>query len=239
MTLSEVNDLIFLAYAKEDRQLVRLLFKKLQQAGFRPWLDEESISLGHQWETEIEKAIRECKVFLACISKNSIAKDGYVQRELALALNEAEKKANLHQRLIPVVLDDSEIPNITVGSINIAHFQGVNISSEAGLSRLISGLNDLIKVEEAPAEEIRDFQKLRELLAEGDLEMVLNSLGQLIHPADKRNKNAIIMLKAEYVDLDDRHTTGIVDSQSHKVEMARLRSAVLRVIDKVESGFKD
>lgn len=229
---------VFLAYANEDKHLVRLLFKKLQQVNLNPWLDEESIPLGSMWEREIEKAIQQCSVFLACISKNSVAKDGYVQKELAIALSEAEKKANLHQRLIPVILDDSEIPNITVGSINIAHFQGVNISSEAGMAKLISGLQVLIPTEKETIEEIKDFEKLRLALSNGEIEQVLNQLSTLIHPADSRNRNTIIMLKAEHADLDEQTANGTIGPERLKVETARVRSAILRVLDKVELGFK-
>jgi hypothetical protein len=37
---------VFLAYAEEDRPVVRKLYAALQQAGFEPWMDQEKLLAG-------------------------------------------------------------------------------------------------------------------------------------------------------------------------------------------------
>ena len=73
---------IFLAHASEDKDRVRDLYSKLVDHGFAPWLDEMQLLPGQNWQIEIAKAIRESDIFVACLSRISVRKRGYVQREL-------------------------------------------------------------------------------------------------------------------------------------------------------------
>src|SRR5262249_2102424 len=50
---------IFLCHASEDKVPVRKLFRKLLTWGHDPWLDEERIPGGQDWDEEIRKAIQE------------------------------------------------------------------------------------------------------------------------------------------------------------------------------------
>lgn len=47
---------IFLCHASGDKPTVRELYEKLQNDGFDPWLDEENILPGQDWEHEISRA---------------------------------------------------------------------------------------------------------------------------------------------------------------------------------------
>lgn len=76
----------FISYAKEDRDLAVRLSNDLEKAGCTTWLDVENLLPGQIWQTEIEKAIRECNAFIACLSNNSVTKKGFVQKELRLAI---------------------------------------------------------------------------------------------------------------------------------------------------------
>ena len=44
---------IFLAYAEEDRVVVRQLYAALQAAGFEPWMDVENLLPGQNWPRAI------------------------------------------------------------------------------------------------------------------------------------------------------------------------------------------
>ncbi|MEO0948756.1 MAG: toll/interleukin-1 receptor domain-containing protein, partial [Cyanobacteria bacterium J06641_5] len=94
---------IFLAHAKEDKPKVRELYRQLQEAGYRPWLDEEDLIAGQRWPEEIPKAIRRSNLFVACFSEQSISKQGYVNKELRQALDRYAEMPSGQIYLIPLL----------------------------------------------------------------------------------------------------------------------------------------
>ncbi|MCP4109821.1 MAG: toll/interleukin-1 receptor domain-containing protein [Desulfobacteraceae bacterium] len=83
----------------------------LKQNNYNPWIDKEDLIPGHDWELEIDKAIKECNFFIACLSSNSVTKEGYFQRELKRGLDFFDRKPEGSIYLIPVRLDDCIIPH--------------------------------------------------------------------------------------------------------------------------------
>lgn len=102
--------LIFLSHASKDKHQVRNLSKRLREDGFDPWLDEERILPGQDWDLEIEKALRASNAILLCFSELSVAKEGYIQREYKRAMRYLEEKPEGTIFVIPVRLDDCELP---------------------------------------------------------------------------------------------------------------------------------
>ena len=102
---------IFLAHASEDKEQVRDLYAKLARRGFKPWLDEVDLLPGQNWQVEIARSIRESDIFIACLSQASVRKQGYVQREFRSALATYAEKPPGSIYLIPLKLDDCEIPD--------------------------------------------------------------------------------------------------------------------------------
>jgi hypothetical protein len=146
---------VFLAHASEDKQHVRQLYKKLQAKGFKPWLDELDILPGQKWQTAIPQAIRESDVFLGCLSKTSVAKQGYVQKEFRLALASYAERPPDKIFFIPVKLDDCQIPRLQLPEvgIDIADFQWVELSREEGFERLVRAIESVIDVYHPPGTE--------------------------------------------------------------------------------------
>jgi cellulose biosynthesis protein BcsQ len=101
---------IFLCHSSHDKPSVRELYKRLSNDGFSVWLDEVSLLPGQDWGMEIQKAVRETDVVLVCLSSQSITKEGYVQRELRYVLDITMEKTEGTVFLIPVRLDDCEVP---------------------------------------------------------------------------------------------------------------------------------
>jgi hypothetical protein len=101
---------IFLSYAKEDVFQARRIYSGLMSHGFRVWFDEINLLPGQEWELEIEKAIESASIFIACFSKNSVDKDGFYQTELRRALKYFERKPEGSIYLIPIRLDQCDIP---------------------------------------------------------------------------------------------------------------------------------
>jgi len=101
---------VFLSHASQDKPIVRELCDRLRNDGFDPWLDQERLLPGQDWDLEIEKALRASDAILLCFSKLSVAKEGYIQREYKRAMRYKEEKPHGTIYDIPVRLDDCEIP---------------------------------------------------------------------------------------------------------------------------------
>ena len=52
-----------------------------------PWLDEEKLLPGQDWNLEIEKAVETADAVIVSISSKSVSREGCVQRELRHALD--------------------------------------------------------------------------------------------------------------------------------------------------------
>lgn len=102
--------LIFLSHASQDKQVVRELCQRLRADGFDPWLDEERLLPGMNWDMEIELALKASDAILLCFSELSVAKEGYIQREYKRAMRYQEEKPDGTIYLIPVRLDKCDLP---------------------------------------------------------------------------------------------------------------------------------
>ena len=78
---------VFLSYAREDRARVEQVYDSLKAEGFNPWLDTRDIMPGQEWSQVIGRAIRAADFMLVFLSRRSISKRGYVQREIRAALS--------------------------------------------------------------------------------------------------------------------------------------------------------
>lgn len=102
---------VFLCHASQDKPVVRELYQKLANEGWiDPWLDEEKLLPGQDWDMEIEKAVEAADVVLVCVSSRSVTKEGYIQREIKFALDIALEKPEGMIFIIPLRLDDCDVP---------------------------------------------------------------------------------------------------------------------------------
>ena len=102
---------VFLCHASQDKPVVRDLYQKLAaEPWIDPWLDEERLLPGQDWNLEIEKAVEASDAVIVCVSSRSIAKEGYLQKELRKVLDIALEKLEGAIFVLPVKLDDCELP---------------------------------------------------------------------------------------------------------------------------------
>jgi TIR domain len=125
---------VFLCHASGDKPAVRDLYHKLQQDGFNPWLDEEDLLFGQEWEIDIPKAVRTSDFVLVCLSPRSINKQGYLQKEIRFALDVAEEKPPGTVFLIPVKLEECEVPE------RLRRWQWGNLFEKKGYPKLLRTL---------------------------------------------------------------------------------------------------
>jgi TIR domain len=73
---------VFLCHSSGDKPAVRDLYRRLRDDGFDPWLDDQDLLPGQDWQEEIPKAVHRCHVFAVCLSRASVGKEGFLQREI-------------------------------------------------------------------------------------------------------------------------------------------------------------
>ncbi len=102
---------VFLCHASQDKPAVRELSQRLfAQDWIDPWLDEEKLLPGQDWRLKIEEAVETSDIVIICLSSNSVSKEGFVQKELRYAKDIALEKPDETIFLIPLRLDNCEIP---------------------------------------------------------------------------------------------------------------------------------
>ena len=125
---------VFLCHASDDKLAVRQLYQRLREAGVTPWLDAEDLVAGRRWQVAISKAVRDSDVVLVCLSQRSVTKAGYVQQELAFALNVAAQQSEEAIYLIPLRLEDCTAPE----QLRDRHW--VDLFADDGFQRLLRAL---------------------------------------------------------------------------------------------------
>jgi hypothetical protein len=125
---------IFLSYAPEDEEKVERLYRKLFDAGFKPWMDKKDLLPGEQRQFRIPQAIRRSDFFVVCLSVHSTDKRGWIQREIKQALDIWQERLDSDIYLIPVQLEDCQVPE------RLRDFQRVNPFEEDGWTRLVEAI---------------------------------------------------------------------------------------------------
>lgn len=162
---------VFLCHSSHDKQIVRDINWRLLSKGIIPWLDEESLLPGQNWHLEIKKAVRNADVVIVCLSKESINKAGFVQKEIKYAIDVAEEQPEGEIFLIPLRLEECIVPE------RLRKWQWVDFFEEKGYERLLKALhyranslgipfvsNDLLR-EDRPCSLIEAISKARELFS--------------------------------------------------------------------------
>jgi proteasome lid subunit RPN8/RPN11/uncharacterized ubiquitin-like protein YukD len=125
---------IFLCHSSKDKKIVRDLYNRLRNDGFHPWLDEEELLPGQDWNQEIIKAVRSSDIVIVCLSEKSVNKAGYVQKEIKHALDVADEQPEGGIFLIPLKLEECEVPQ------RLSKWQWVNFFENEGYKRLLLAL---------------------------------------------------------------------------------------------------
>ena len=125
---------VFLCHAATDKPKVETLYRRLAKAGFELWLDKEKLLPGQEWDLEIRAAVRASDVVIVCLTRNSVNKEGYIQKEIRFALDVADEKPEGTIYLIPARFEDCPVPE------RLSRWQWVNIYEKNGYRKLLSSL---------------------------------------------------------------------------------------------------
>lgn len=127
---------IFISYAREDLETAEKLHADLKSDEFDPWLDENDLLAGENWRQTIPRLIRETDYVVVLLSARSVSKRGFFQAEQKRALEALDEVPESDIFLIPVRLDDCEIPD------RLADYNRVDLfeNYESGLNKIIKSL---------------------------------------------------------------------------------------------------
>jgi formylglycine-generating enzyme required for sulfatase activity len=186
----------FLCHASGDKPAVRELYKYLVKEGVDAWLDEEKLLPGQDWNEEILRALQESDAIIICLSRMSVSKEGYVQREIKEAIEKAKEKPSRTIFVIPSKIDHCELPNY------LKQWQAVDLFAKNGYERLMRSLQArankvgaVIKpasIEEFVDEELEN--ELKRLFFEGRGAFLVENWEKAIHRFRK-----ILSLRPNYL----------------------------------------
>jgi hypothetical protein len=125
---------VFLCHSSSDKAVVRTLYSKLKEDGVNPWLDEEDLLAGQDWNQEIKRSVGNSDIVIVCLSHEAVGKRGYIQKEIKQALDVADEQPEGTIFLIPLKLEECDVPK------RLSHLQWVNYFEEKGYERLIRAL---------------------------------------------------------------------------------------------------
>jgi hypothetical protein len=125
---------VFISYAKEDIALAYQIYDGLKDEGYDPWMDEEELVGGQDWEVEITKAIEESNFFLTCLSNHSVNKEGYFQKEMKIGMEILDRQPEGRIYLIPVRLEDCQVP------MKFKKWHWVDFFKSNGMERLLRAI---------------------------------------------------------------------------------------------------
>src|SRR5437016_1251499 len=101
---------LYLCHAEVDKPTVRQLYRQLENDGITAWFDEEDLEGGSERALAIGNAIEEADVILVCLSKQALATEGYLHKEIKLALDKADLQPEGTITILPLRLDDTPLP---------------------------------------------------------------------------------------------------------------------------------
>lgn len=108
---------VFISYVHDDSAKIDRLQRMLQGEGIAVWRDTSDLWPGEDWRTRIRNAITDhALVFIACFSETGLARPkSYQNEELVLAIGQLRMRQPGQPWLIPVRLDDCQIPDWEIG----------------------------------------------------------------------------------------------------------------------------
>ncbi len=105
---------IFLSHSSLDKPMARRIAESLKALGVKVWLDEAEIGVGDSLTDKIGEGLANADFVGALLSSNSV-NSKWVKKELEIAYNREVREGSVH--ILPIVLDDCEIPTFLVGKL--------------------------------------------------------------------------------------------------------------------------
>jgi hypothetical protein len=207
---------VFLCHSSGDKPIVRDLYRNLKADAVNPWLDEENILPGQDWDLEINKAVRESDAVIVCLSRSSINKEGYVQKEIKTVLAVADEKPEGIIFLLPLKLEECQVPE------KLKRYQWAKLFEERGYEVLLKALRareDQMK--SMAAEAAASQQGVKKSFPTADLPQRQDELDRVTMLLLRPNERNHLM---NLMNLEKGTTNNYVGRHSLREELRRLRA---------------
>ena len=123
---------VFIAYSHLDRDHARSVYRVIEGAGYRMWLDEQDLVSGQLWHSEVDSAISRTDVLVLLLPSRTDLLRGFVGKEIEAGTKLAAQSGG--PLLVPVRLDQMEPPKL------LREVQWVNYFAPDGPERPIKAI---------------------------------------------------------------------------------------------------
>lgn len=212
-----MNHRIFISYAKEDQKTAKELYDLIKSNDFSPWMDEKEIKVGENWRQKIEEAIGSCSIFIACLSKNSVTKRGFIQDELKQALDVLRTIPDREIYLMPIRFDPCKLP------ARLSEVQYVDYFESTGPKKLIRAIAECL---ESPSPTTMHLESRRPLALGVDVGTTKIATG-ILSFQDKKEPDFILTNRIGHEEIGSK--IGILD---------RIEKAIHELLQTTEIGLQ-
>src|SRR5579863_8545288 len=121
---------LFISYSRGDGPIANRLADDLAQQGYSIWLDQRSIPRGANWDSEVERGLKDSDVMLVLLSPTSTASQN-VADEWSFFIGEKKK-------ILPLLIQPCDVP------FRLSCRQRIDFtrSYDQGLSELLRALSE-------------------------------------------------------------------------------------------------
>lgn len=100
---------VFLSYNSEDKIQVKEIAEKLKQRGILPWLDQDDLLPGMDWQETLEKQIRKIKSAIVFFGKHGVSRWQHLEIQ-AVQRKHVNQKCPVITAILPDCESDPELP---------------------------------------------------------------------------------------------------------------------------------
>ncbi len=167
------------------------MYSRLKDEGCSPWLDEEDLIAGQDWEYEIKRAVRGSHVVIACLSQDSVTKTGFVQKEIRYALGVADEQPEGTIYIIPLRLEPCAVPD------TLKKWQWIDYFEEGGHAKLLRAMREAARKAFHATE--ASIARRRDSTPEiGEMSEYVRNLEALVSARTEQVKHALSDLERSY-----------------------------------------
>jgi len=169
---------VFLCYGLQDEWIVRRIHERLlrEKEWIEPWLAEENLLAGQNRESKLEEALKSMDLVLLCLSSPSLKQEGNFQREINLVVDLAKEKPEGSIFVIPILLDDCELPQI-LQSRQPVKFSGSEVALGQAYERIYKSMRTKFELVPGNTVENPSIHKVRPTQPEGFADLVNLTFG--------------------------------------------------------------
>lgn len=224
---------VFLSYAREDSKKAEQIFNDLTKHGIDVWFDKISIDAGQKWQESIEKGIEQSELFIVLLSKNSVSKTGFIQKEIRIALEKFDLYPPGKSFVIPVRLDNCKPEHLILNKLQwLDLFPPRNY--ENGLKKILRRLQSDSNLLRSIPKRLSHFDMIKMIQKNGFYDSRYNPDISFI----SRDYQEVTILNELFI-VDNLYKLMWQASGSAKIDYDEAKNYINRLNEEKHGGFSD